>query len=406
VKDVDRALATLRRGAVHLEEEAELRERLASGRSLRIKVGFDPTAPDIHLGHTVVLSKMRQFQDLGHEVVFLIGDFTGMVGDPTGKSKTRPTLTQDEVARNAETYRQQVYKVLDPARTRVEFNSKWLAALSSVDLMHLCSRVTAAQILEREDFRKRWEARAPIAVHEMLYPLLQAYDSVALGADVEMGGTDQLFNLLMGRDVMRSHGLAPQVVLTLPLLEGIEGAEKMSKSLGNHIGIDEPPREMFGKIMSLSDERMWRYYDLLSTVNEEELSARRQGHPKEAKLLLATEIVARFHSEEAARGARAEFERMFPGRHAGGPVDPEAARGLPDDVPERTVSCRDGAIPVALLLRECRLAHSTSEANRLVAQGGVEVDGRRIKDPRERLEAGGTHLVRVGKRRVCRVKLV
>ena len=391
---VEQSLALLRRGAVHLVEEGELRERLASGRPLRVKVGFDPTAPDIHLGHTVVLRKMRQFQDLGHEVVFLIGDFTGMVGDPTGKSRTRPTLSREDVARNAETYKQQVYKVLDPAQTRVEFNSTWLGALSSVELVQLAARITVARTLEREDFQKRLRAGDPIALSEMLYPLMQAYDSVALRADVEMGGTDQLFNLLMGRDLMRSHGLPPQVVLTLPLLEGVEGAEKMSKSLGNHIGIADPPREMFGKIMSLSDERMWRYYELLSSASEQELAVLRQGHPKAAKVQLGVEMVARFHSAAAADEARAEFDRMF-----------GAGRGLPDDVPERTVECRDGGIGLALLLRECGLAPSASEAGRLIGQGGVEVDGRRVADPRERLTAGGQHLLRVGKRRVCRVHL-
>jgi tyrosyl-tRNA synthetase len=391
---VERALALLRRGAVHLVEEAELRERLASGRPLRVKVGFDPTAPDLHLGHTVVLHKMRQFQDLGHEIVFLIGDFTGMVGDPTGKSRTRPVLSADDVAKNAETYKRQVFKVLDAERTRVEFNSKWLGALSSVEMMRLAARVTVARTLEREDFDKRIRAGDPIALHEMLYPLMQAFDSVALRADVEMGGTDQLFNLLLGRDLMRSHGLPPQVVITLPLLEGLEGAEKMSKSLGNHVGIDEPPREMFGKLMSISDERMWRYYELLSAVGPDELAALRAGHPKEAKVRLAMEMVARFHSGDAATEARGEFDRMF-----------GAGRGLPDEIPERAVACRDGGIALGPLLRECGLVSSNMEAGRLVAQGGVEIDGRRATDPRERLPAGGVHLLRVGKRRVCRVKL-
>jgi tyrosyl-tRNA synthetase len=394
VTGVDDALATLRRGAVHLVEEAELRERLASGRKLRVKVGFDPTAPDIHLGHTVVMRKMRQFQDLGHEVVFVIGDFTGMIGDPSGKSRTRPVLSREDVLRNAETYRRQAAKVLDPERTRIEFNSTWLGALGSADLMRLAAGVTVARTLEREDFSKRMGAGEPVALHELFYPLLQAYDSVALRADVELGGTDQLWNLMMGRDLMRSHGLAPQVVLTLPLLEGVEGAEKMSKSLSNHIGIDEPPREMFGKIMSLSDERMWRYYELLSAVADAELEARRQGHPKDAKVQLALEMVERFHSREAAEDARAEFLRMF-----------GSGRGLPDDVPERTIDCRDGSIGLALLLRECGMAQSTSDAGRLIAQGGVELDGRRATDPKEVLRAGGTHLLRVGKRRVCRATL-
>jgi len=391
---VDQALATLRRGAVHLAEEAELRERLASGRPLRVKVGFDPTAPDIHLGHTVVMRKMRQFQDLGHEVVFLIGDFTGMVGDPTGKSRTRPALTRDEVLRNAETYQRQAFKVLDAQKTRIEFNSTWLAALGSVELLRLASRVTVARTLEREDFQKRLHAGDPIALHETLYPLMQAYDSVVLKADVELGGTDQLFNLMFGRDLMRSHGLPPQVVLTLPLLEGVDGAEKMSKSLSNHIGIDEPPREIFGKIMSISDDRMWRYYELLSALPADQIDRLKAGHPREAKVRLAMEMVARFHSPAAADEARAEFERMF-GAH----------KGLPDEVPERVVECREGGMSLALLLRESGLASSTSDANRLVSQGGVEVDGRRATDPRERMAAPATHLLRVGKRRICRVSL-
>ncbi|MEK6607978.1 MAG: tyrosine--tRNA ligase [Myxococcota bacterium] len=388
------AIDQLRRGTVQIVDESELAARLAEGRPLRVKVGFDPTAPDIHLGHTVLMRKMRQWQDLGHEVIFLIGDFTAMIGDPTGRNATRPPLTREQVLANAETYKTQAFKVLDPARTRVEFNATWLAAMTAADVVQLAARYTVARTIEREDFAKRLRAGLPISTHELLYPLFQAYDSVALRADVEMGGNDQLFNLMVGRDLMRSYGLPPQIVMTVPLLEGTDGVDKMSKSLGNHVGVDEPPREMFGKLMSISDALMWRYYELLSSCTADAITALRDGHPMEAKFALAHEIVARFHSEDAARAAREEFLRMF-GRGA----------GLPDEIPERTAPSRDGKIGLAALLKEAGLAPSTSEAIRLVRQGAVEIDGQRADDPKAQMRAGATHLVKVGKRRHARVTI-
>lgn len=384
----------LKRGLVHLVEEKELLDRLAKKHPLTIKVGFDPTAPDIHLGHTVLMRKMRQWQDLGHDVVFLIGDFTATIGDPTGRSATRPPLTREQVLANADTYKTQAFKVLDPERTRVEFNSTWLQALTPVEIVRLAAKTTVARILERDDFQKRLRANIPISTHEMLYPLFQAYDSVALRCDVEMGGADQYWNLLAGRDLMRAESLPPQIVMTVPLLEGTDGVQKMSKSLGNHIGVDETPRDMFGKLMSISDVLMWRYFELLSARSSAEIAQLRTGHPKEAKTALAKELVERFHDHAAAQEAAGEFERMF-GRDA----------GLPDEIVERCIATREGKIGLAALLRECELAPSTSEAMRLVRQGAVEIDGRRVEDPKVALAAGGKHLIKVGKRRFARVKL-
>lgn len=392
-----KALDELKRGVVHLVEEAELRERLAVGRSLRVKVGFDPTAPDIHLGHTVLMRKMRQWQDLGHEVVFLIGDFTAMIGDPSGRKSARPTLTREQVLANAGSYTKQAFKILDEARTGVEFNSRWLAKLDLVDITKLCAKTTVARMLERDDFSKRLRANEPISLHELLYPLFQAYDSVHLRCDVEMGGADQYWNLLAGRDLMRTEGLRPQIVMTVPLLEGLDGVQKMSKSLGNHVGVTDPPREMFGKLMSAPDDLMWRYYELLSARTAPEIARLRDGHPRDAKVALAMEIVERYHDRAAAEAAREEFERMF-GR----------AAGLPDEIPERTVTPRAGADRIALgvAMREAGLAPSSSEANRLIAQGGVEVDGRRVGDSKHALESGKTYLVKVGKRRFAKVTVV
>jgi tyrosyl-tRNA synthetase len=402
-RPVAEQLELLTRGAVDLVTREELAAKLersrASGTPLSVKVGFDPTAPDIHLGHTVLLRKMRQFQELGHRVIFVIGDFTAMIGDPSGKSKTRPPLTREEIARNAETYKAQCFKILDRERTEIRFNDEWLGALGSAGMIRLAAQYNVARMLERNDFRERFQAGRSIALHEFLYPLAQAYDSVALAADVELGGTDQLFNLNVGRDVMPSYGLAPQVLLTLPLLEGLDGREKMSKSLGNYVGVDEPPREIYGKILSLSDELMWRYYELCTDLSPagiaqmRELVATGGLHPKRAKEGLALRLIADLHGEAAAEGARAEFERVF----AGG--------GEPDDVPEHRASAAAGKVFLPKLLTAVGLAASRSEAERLLDQGAVRVDGAPL--PAGALElpvaAGDVRLFKVGKRRFARV---
>jgi len=391
-------LKELARGADEILIESELRERLALGRPLRIKAGFDPTAPDLHLGHTVLLNKMRQFQALGHEVIFLIGDFTGMIGDPTGKSATRPPLTREQIAANAETYAAQVYKILDPERTRLEFNSRWIEPLGAAGLIELAAKHTVARMLERDDFRRRYEAEKPIAIHEFLYPLVQGYDSVALEADVELGGTDQKFNLLVGRQLQQAYGQTPQVVLTMPLLEGLDGVNKMSKSLDNYVGITDPPDEMFGKIMSISDELMWRYFELLSfrPIGEiEALKSRveRGENPRDMKFSLAEELVARFHDATSAKEAREEFVSRF-------------QRGaLPAEIPEVDVVASGGGLGVAHVLKSAGLVASTSEALRMIAQGAVKVNGERIDDRKLLISIGSENVIQVGKRRVARIRV-
>ena len=397
---IDEQLAYLTKGAVDVVRRDELRKKLeraaATGAPLIVKVGFDPTAPDLHLGHTVLIRKMKHFQDLGHRVVFLIGDFTGLIGDPTGRSKTRPPLTRDEIDRNAETYRAQVFKLLDPAKTVVEFNSRWLGELGSEGWIRLAARYNVAQMLERRDFKQRYEQGKPIALHEFLYPLGQGYDSVHLKADVELGGTDQLFNLNVGRDLMPGYGLEPQVVLTTPLLEGLDGVEKMSKSMNNYVGVAEAPAEMFGKLMSISDELMWRYYLLLTDATEAEIQAMRAAvasgalHPKTAKQDLAERIVADFHSAQAAAAARAEFDRRF----SKGELDPST-------IAECRLSIGTDGITLARVLVECGLAASASEAARKIQQGGVKIDGGRAGDPRARIAASAPpFLLQVGRRAV------
>ncbi len=396
---IDKQLDELRRGAQEILREDELKERLGTGRPLRIKAGFDPTAPDLHLGHTVLLNKMRQFQEFGHDIIFLIGDFTGMIGDPTGKTATRPALTPEDVSANAATYEQQVYKVLDPERTRLEFNSRWMADLSAEDLIQLAAKHTVARMLERDDFQKRYASGKSIAIHEFLYPLVQGYDSVALEADVELGGTDQKFNLLVGRQLQQAYGQPPQVVITMPLLEGLDGVNKMSKSLENTIGITDSPGEMFGKLMSISDELMWRYFELLSFRSLEEIEGfKRQAadgrNPRDIKYLLAEEIVARFHDQEAADKARQDFIA----RHRHG--------ATPEDMDERQLSSAEPALAIAPLLRDVGLTSSSSEALRMVSQGAVRIDGERVDDPKKTIEVDGIPKVfQVGKRKFARVTL-
>ena len=399
--DIAAQLSIIKRGAAELISEEELlrkfKKSLKTGRPLRIKAGFDPTAPDLHLGHTVLIQKIRQFQELGHHIIFLIGDFTGMIGDPTGKSETRKPLTKEDVARNAETYKAQISKILDEKKTEVVFNSSWMNNLSVSDLIILASKYTVARMLERDDFKKRYSGNRPIAIHEFLYPLIQGYDSVVLNADVELGGTDQKFNLLVGRELQREFGQEPQVVITMPLLEGLDGTNKMSKSLGNYVGITEPPSEIFGKIMSVSDELMLRYYELLSSISNTEIEALKDGlkkgtaHPKDAKSNLAKEIVARFHGKDAAVKAASEFDRVF------------KSKGLPEAIEERAITIQTEEIGIVDLLKTARLTPSTSEARRLIQQGGINVDGERISDINLKLSAGKTYLFQIGKRRFARV---
>jgi tyrosyl-tRNA synthetase len=392
--NLDEQLAFLAKGAVDLIERNDLKAKLSRGKPLTIKVGFDPTAPDIHLGHTVVMRKMKHFQQLGHRVIFLIGDFTGMIGDPTGKKATRPPLTTEEILQNAETYKQQVFKILDPVKTEVLFNSEWLGALGSEGMIRLAAKATLARILERDDFKRRWEGHQPIALHELLYPLAQAYDSVALKCDVEMGGTDQLFNLLVGRDLMREYGLEPQVVLTMPLLEGLDGVEKMSKSLGNYIGISEEPRSMFGKVMSISDELMWKYYVLCTDLTPAEIEAKKnENQPMNAKRALAKSIIRDFHDANAADEAEAEFTRIF------------SARQAPSEIDETTLPASEEKQFLTKIIVAAGLAETNKEAQRLVAQGGVAVDDEKVDDSRATIDAsaGKSYLLKVGKRRFARV---
>ena len=393
--DISLQLSLIRRGADELLIEAELIEKLKSGRPLRIKAGFDPTAPDLHLGHTVLINKLRHFQELGHHVMFLIGDFTGMIGDPTGKNATRPPLSPEQIMANAQTYKDQVFKILDPEKTEVCFNSQWFTPVGAAGMIKLAALHTVARMLERDDFSKRYANGQPIAIHEFLYPLCQGYDSVAMKADVELGGTDQKFNLLVGRELQKHYGQAPQCVLMMPLLEGLDGVNKMSKSLGNYIGIAEPPREIFGKLMSISDQLMWRYYDLLSFKSNEEVRKLKDEvsggrNPRDVKVLLAQEIVARFHSQRDAEEALSEFEARF-------------QRGaLPEDMPEISV----GPGTIAQVLKQAGLVASTSEAIRMIDAGAVKANGERVTDKALPLVAGNTVILQVGKRKFARVVVV
>ena len=394
--NLEEQMAFLSKGTVDLIEKADLKAKLARGKPLTIKVGFDPTAPDIHLGHTVVMRKMKHFQQLGHRVIFLIGDFTGMIGDPTGKKATRPALSREEIERNAETYKQQVFKILDPVKTEVRFNSEWLGALGAEGMVRLAAKYTLARIMEREDFRKRWESHQPIAVHELLYPLAQGYDSVALKCDVEMGGTDQLFNLLVGRDLMREYGLEPQVVLTMPLLEGLEGVEKMSKSLGNYIGINEPPSQIFGKVMSISDDLMWKYYLLCTDLTPSQIDELKKNHPMDAKRNLAKQIIRDFYDEQSAEAAEQEFRRIFSERQA------------PTDIEEKDLPASKEPQLLSKVITAAGLAPTNKEAQRLIAQGGVLVDEAKVDNLKHALEAtaGKSYLLKVGKRRFAKVRFV
>lgn len=398
MNDIAAELRELARGAEEILPEEALAERLAAGRPLLVKAGFDPTAPDLHLGHTVLINKMRQFQDFGHEVVFLIGDFTGMIGDPSGKSSTRPPLSAEEVRENARTYEAQIYKILDPERTRIDFNSRWMNGMDAAGMIRLAAKHTVARMLERDDFRTRYAERRPIAIHEFLYPLVQGYDSVALEADVELGGTDQKFNLLVGRQLQQEYGQAPQVVITVPLLEGLDGVAKMSKSLDNYVGIDEPPEEMLGKLMSISDELMWRYFELLSFRPMAEVEALRGAvaggrNPRDVKFELAEEIVTRFHDAGAARRAKEAFIARF-------------RRGaMPENIREVSVEAGGAAMGIAHVLKAGELVSSTSEAFRMIRQGAVRIDGERIEDRSLEIPAGSVHVYQVGKRRFARVSL-
>ncbi len=398
--DIDHQIEVARRGADELIVETELRAKLARAQStnqpLRIKLGLDPTAPDIHLGHTVVLNKMRQLQDLGHQVIFLIGDFTSMIGDPSGRNATRPPLTREAIRANAETYHAQASKVLDPARTEIRYNSEWCEPLGAAGMIRLASQYTVARMLERDDFHKRYTGHLPIAVHEFLYPLMQGYDSVALKSDIELGGTDQKFNLLVGRELQKSAGQEPQCVLTMPLLEGLDGSDKMSKSKGNYVGINEAPDEMFGKLMSISDELMWRYYLLLSFRPMGEVSALRREceagrNPRDAKVALAQEIVARFHSKADAERALASFEARFRGG------------AMPDTMPEMTIETAGAGIAIANLAKQAGVVDSTSDALRLIAGKGLKLDGEVVADKGTTVPAGATVVVQAGKRRFARV---
>jgi tyrosyl-tRNA synthetase len=401
MKSVAEQIALIERGAVDFHSREDLVKKLTrsleTGVPLTIKAGFDPTAPDLHLGHTVLIQKLRHFQLLGHNVHFLIGDFTGLIGDPTGKSDTRPPLTPEDVKRNAETYKEQVFKILDPEKTKVVFNSTWLGKLTSFEMIRLASELTVARMLERDDFKKRFESNRPISIHEFLYPLIQGYDSVALKADVELGGTDQLFNLLMGRDLQRSRGQEPQVVLTMPLLEGLDGVNKMSKSLGNYIGISEAPDNIFGKIMSISDELMFRYYELLSDLPMTEIVALKgkitagQIHPKAAKMQLAKEMVARFHNPAAAEDAERNFEQVF------------ARHEVPDAIEEVRLVATEAEIWVPKLLLDAGLVKSTSDGRRMIQQRAVSIEGAKVEDINAVISTKGTALLKVGKRRFCRV---
>ncbi|MBA6232274.1 MULTISPECIES: tyrosine--tRNA ligase [unclassified Colwellia] len=396
--DVSQAFAEIKRGAEEILLESELLEKLKTGKSLKIKAGFDPTAPDLHLGHTVLINKLRQFQQLGHEVIFLIGDFTGMIGDPTGKNVTRKALTKEDVLANAETYKEQVFKILDPAKTTVAFNSTWMDKLGAAGMLKLASRQTVARMMERDDFKKRYTSGQSIAIHEFMYPLVQGWDSVALEADVELGGTDQKFNLLMGRELQKSEGQRPQTVLMMPLLEGLDGVQKMSKSLNNYIGITDSPTEMFGKIMSISDVLMWRYFELLSFKPMEEVAAYRtkiaEGmNPRDVKIDLAKELIGRFHDDAAAEVAHQEFINRF------------QKGAMPDEIEDKVVNIQDdsGEIAIANLLKEAGLVASTSDAMRMIKQGAAKIEGEKITDNKLRVALGTTAIYQVGKRKFAKV---
>jgi len=395
---IEEQLQQIKRGVDEILPEDDLVKKLKEDRPLRIKAGFDPTAPDLHLGHTVLINKLRQFQDLGHEVLFLIGDFTGLIGDPTGKSATRPPLTREEVLENAKTYEHQVFKILDAEKTTVFFNSSWMGQMNAADMIQLAAKHTVARMLERDDFNKRYKSGQSISVHEFLYPLVQGYDSVAMKADVELGGTDQKFNLLVGRQLQEAYGQSPQVTLTMPILEGLDGVQKMSKSLNNYIGIADAPDEMFGKIMSISDDLMWRYFELLSFRSLDEIADFKgrieQGeNPRDIKFLLAEEIIARFHSQEAATAAREGFIAQF------------QKGAVPEDIPEVELDGGDEGIPAANLLKDAGLVGSTSDAHRMVKQGAVKLDGEKMSDSRVKITAGGPYIFQVGKRRFAKVSI-
>ncbi len=396
---VNQEMAELRRGTDEILREGELEERLGRGQALRVKVGFDPTAPDLHLGHTVLLNKMRQFQELGHEVIFLIGDFTGMIGDPSGKTSMRPSLTQEEIHANAKTYEEQVYKILDPEKTKLDFNSRWMNKLGTAGLVQLAAKHTVARMLERDDFKKRYETEKPIAIHEFLYPLVQGYDSVVLKASVELGGTDQKFNLLVGRQLQQSYGQPPQVVITTPLLEGLDGVNKMSKSSDNYIGVTEPAGEMFDKLMSISDELMWRYFELLSFRILDELEDYKRQvadgkNPRDIKYLLAHEIVTRFHDASAAERSKKDFIARFRDHRP------------PSDVREVELSAPDGYMWVAHVLSKSGMVASTSEARRKIAEGAVRIDGVRVEDSQLSIQVDAEHVYSMGKRHFAKIRLV
>ena len=391
-------IAELARGTDEVLPEDGLKAKLAKGRTLIIKAGFDPTAPDLHIGHTVLINKMRQFQEFGHEIVFLIGDFTGMIGDPSGKNATRPPLSDEEIKANAETYAAQIFKILDREKTRIEFNSSWMAEMDAAGLVKLASHHTVARMLERDDFKTRYDSGQPISVHEFLYPIVQGYDSVALKADVELGGTDQKFNLLVGRQLQQAFGQEPQVVMTTPLLEGLDGMQKMSKSLDNYVGITEAPSEMFGKLMSISDDLMWRYFDVLSFRTLDDIAGLRKSvdggmNPRDAKFELATEIVARFHDAAMAKAAKIEFIARF------------QQRAIPQEMPELKLQAEDGQLGIAHILKGAGLVSSTSEAFRMIKQGAVRIDGERVEDRSLQIDAGSTSIYQVGRRRFARVSL-
>lgn len=393
---IQESLDVIKRGVEELLPEAELVKKLEKGQPLRIKAGFDPTAPDLHLGHTVLINKLKQFQDLGHEVLFLIGDFTGMIGDPTGKNATRKPLSPDDIARNAETYKEQVFKILDPDKTTVMFNSQWMGQMNAADMIQLAAKQTVARMLERDDFKKRYANNQPIAIHEFLYPLAQGWDSVAMKSDVELGGTDQKFNLLMGRELQKEEGQEPQIVLMMPILEGLDGVQKMSKSLGNYIGINEVPDDMFGKVMSISDELMWRYFELLSFRGLDEIANFKQAveqgtNPRDIKFKLAQEIVARFHSEQDAQKAQDNFIARF------------QKGAMPEDIEEKIIICDGEGIGLPQLLKESGLCASTSDAMRMIKQGAVKIDGERIDDKLHQAIKGSDHVYQVGKRRFAKI---
>jgi len=396
--NIEQALQIIKRGAEDVLVEEELIDRLKEGQKLRVKAGFDPTAPDLHLGHTVLINKMRQFQELGHQAIFLIGDFTGRIGDPSGRNATRPPMTDADIEQNAQTYSEQVFKVLDPEKTDIRFNSEWFNKKSAADMIKLAAQYTVARMLERDDFNKRFASQHSIVIHEFLYPLVQGYDSVALQSDVELGGTDQKFNLLVGRELQKNAGQAPQIVLTMPLLEGRDGVQKMSKSLDNYIGITESPDEMFGKIMSISDELMWRYFDLLSFHLSSEIEKLRKqvsegANPRDIKFLLAQEIIERFHSQADAEQAKETFIARF------------RQGALPDEIPERTIASNDGDIALVQVLKIAGLTPSTSDAGRMIQQGAVKIDGEKVEDRALKLDSGYAGVIQVGKRRFARVTI-